>query len=63
MSKLTPREREVLSLLMAGKRHGEIADELCITRSTLKAHLRHARDKAGARTLVELAAKVTREGE
>ena len=63
MAQLTPREREIVSLLMQGRKHGEIARELCIERSTLKTHLRHARDKAGARTTVELAAKVAGDGE
>jgi len=63
MAQLTQREREVVSLLMQGKRRGEIAAEMCVQRGTVKAYLRRARDKAGARTTVELVAKVAREGE
>ncbi len=63
MDKLTAREREVVSLLMQGKRRGEIAAEMCVERGTVKAYLRRARDKAGARTTVELVAKVAGEGE
>ena len=63
MAQLTQREREVVSLLMQGKRRGEIAAEMCVQRGTEKAYLRRARDKAGARTTVELVAKVAGEGE
>jgi len=63
MAQLTTREREVVSLLMQGKRRGEIAAEMCVQRGTVKAYLRRARDKAGARTTVELVAKVAGEGE
>ena len=62
MAKLTQREREVVSLLMQGKRRGEIAEQLCITRRTVKAHLDNARCKAGAKTEIELATKVARDG-
>jgi DNA-binding CsgD family transcriptional regulator len=62
MAQLTQREREVVSLLMQGKRRGEIAAELCITRRTVKAHLDNARCKADAKTAVELATKVARDG-
>ena len=62
MAKLTQREREVVSLLMQGKRRGEIAEQLCITRRTVKAHLDNARCKADAKTAVELATKVARDG-
>lgn len=63
MSNLTPREREVMRLLLAGRKPGEIGAELCISRNTVKTHLRQMRDKAGARTTIELAAQVVREGE
>ena len=61
MSTLTAREQEALRLLMAGKRRGEIAAEMCIERGTVKAYLRRARDKAGVGSTVELVAKVARE--
>jgi DNA-binding CsgD family transcriptional regulator len=63
MAQLTPREREIVGLLRNGRRQREIADELCIQRGTLKMHLYNARVKAGARTTVELVAKVVGEGE
>jgi DNA-binding CsgD family transcriptional regulator len=62
MSKLTPREREIVGLLRNGRRQREVAAELCIERGTVKMHLYNARVKAGARTTVELVAKVVGEG-
>lgn len=61
MAQLTQREREIVLLLMAGKQPRDIRQDLCIERSTLREHLRHARDKAGARTTIELVAKVAKE--
>lgn len=62
MAQLTQREREVVSLLMQGKRRGEIADELCITRRTVKAHLDNARGKVAAKSAVQLAAIAAADG-
>lgn len=61
MAKLTRREQEVVSLLVAGRRPREIAAALCITRRTVQAHMDNARVKTGARTTIELAAKVAKE--
>ena len=63
MDKLTNREREIVQLLIQGRRQREIATDLHIERSTVKMHLSNARQKAGARTTLELAAKVAGEGE
>lgn len=38
-SRLTAREKEVLTLMIAGKNNAEIADELQITRATVKSHV------------------------
>ena len=61
MAQLTQREREIVLLLMAGKQPRDIRSSLCIERSTMREHLRHARDKAGARATIELVAKVAKE--
>lgn len=61
MSRLTRREKEVVSLLVAGRRPIEIAKELSITRRTVKAHVENARSKTGARTTIELAVRVATE--
>ena len=63
MDKLTRREREIVQLLIAGRRQREIAADLHIERSTVKMHLSNARMKTGARTTVELAARAAGEGE
>jgi DNA-binding CsgD family transcriptional regulator len=47
---LTPREREMLTLLAAGMTAVEIAEQLVISRETVKSHVRSAMLKLGART-------------
>ena len=47
---LSPREREVLSLLAAGRTIPEIADELVLSPLTVRTHVRNAKDKLHART-------------
>ncbi len=54
MAQLTDREREVVKLLAQGKQQKEIAAMLCVSRRTIKAHSRNARDKAGCKTVAEL---------
>jgi pimeloyl-ACP methyl ester carboxylesterase/DNA-binding CsgD family transcriptional regulator len=46
--RLSVREREVLSLLAAGKSNQEIADELVISLNTVKRHVSHIFDKTGS---------------
>ncbi len=38
---LTPREREVLSLIAEGQTNGEIAERLCLTVNTVKVHIKN----------------------
>jgi LuxR family maltose regulon positive regulatory protein len=54
---LSDRELEVLRLLAAGKRNQEIADELYVTRDTVKKHITHILDKLGAATRIQAAAR------
>ena len=38
---LSPREREIVDLLVLGKSNKEMADQLCLSGDTVKAHLQH----------------------
>jgi DNA-binding CsgD family transcriptional regulator len=47
---LSPREREILSLIAAGNTVAEIATELYLSPFTVRTHVRNAKDKLQART-------------
>ncbi len=49
-STLTPREREVLTLLALGRSGEEVAEELFISPETVRTHVQHLRSKLGATT-------------
>ena len=51
---LTPREREVMTLLVTGKMNKQIASDLGTSEITVKVHKRHIMTKMQARTLIEL---------
>ena len=53
-ARLTPREREVLALVLRGRRNKQIADALASQESTVKVHRSRLMRKLEARTLVEL---------
>jgi len=52
---LTDREEEVLATVARGRTNAEIAEELHISLSTVKAHLASLMNKLGARNRVEIA--------
>jgi FixJ family two-component response regulator len=54
MNSLTPREREVLSYVVAGQLNKQIAAVLGTVEQTVKVHRRRAMEKIGARSMVEL---------
>lgn len=47
IAKLTPKERDVLELLVRGMENSDIADQLCITVKTVSNHLNSIYDKFG----------------
>jgi len=54
-SDLTPREREVLALLVEGKTNKEIAEELIISQATVRLHVSNILSKLGASNRTEAA--------
>jgi predicted ATPase/DNA-binding CsgD family transcriptional regulator len=61
-SALTPREREVLDLLVGGRRDGEIAETLFISPKTASAHVSNIKGKLGADSRVEIVTIALRRG-
>ena len=59
---LSPREREVATLISAGLTNREIATHLIISEATVKVHVRHILEKLKARSRAEVVARlVTRD--
>jgi DNA-binding CsgD family transcriptional regulator len=59
---LTPREREVLTHIVAGRTYGEIARELVLSEKTVSVHVSHLLHKTGTANriaLAQLARRVT----
>jgi DNA-binding CsgD family transcriptional regulator len=52
---LTPREREVLTHIVAGRTYGEIARELVLSEKTVSVHVSHLLHKTGTTNRIELA--------
>lgn len=55
---LSPREREILDLLVTGLRYKEIAARLSISIDTVRTHIRHIYDKLHVRSRGELTARL-----
>ena len=53
-STLTPREHEVLTFVVAGRRNKQIAAELGTAEKTVKVHRARVMRKMGARSIAEL---------
>lgn len=53
--RLTPREKEIVHHVCAGRRNKEIAEALTITAGTVKVHLMHIFEKTGVKDRFELA--------
>ncbi len=56
-NELTGREIDVLKLVMNGDSNSEIAEKLCITDHTVKAHLTHTYKKLGVTNRTSAAIK------
>jgi FixJ family two-component response regulator len=54
LSKLTPREREVLTHVIAGRLNKQIAEDLGIVEKTIKLHRGRMMHKMGVRTVADL---------
>ena len=50
---LSPREREIVDLLVCGKSNKEMAAQLCLSGDTIKAHLQHIFRKIGVSSRLE----------
>ncbi len=59
---LSPREVEVLQLLVKGLTNPEIAEALSLSRSTIKVHVAHILEKLGVADRTEAAAEAFRRG-
>ena len=62
LATLTPRERQVLDGVVAGRLNKQIAGELGIVEKTIKVHRAHVMEKMGVRSLAELARLAERLG-
>ena len=62
LSRLTPREHEVLAMLVRGKLHKQIAHELGTAERTVKLHRHNLMEKFEVRSLAELAVIAERLG-
>ena len=60
VNQLSPREREVMRLVLEGKLNKIIADELEISMRTVEVHRSNVFDKMGVRSAVELATWLSR---
>ena len=54
LSLLTPREKEVCSLLVQGRSTEELADDLCVSPKTIRVHIANLKKKLGCKSRTEL---------
>jgi DNA-binding CsgD family transcriptional regulator len=55
-SRLTPREREIVDRIAAGRRPAAIADEFVVSLATVRSHIRSILAKLGVGSQLEVAA-------
>jgi len=63
LDRLTPREREIASLVGRGATNREIANQLSVTERTVKAHLTAIFHKLGLPSRIQLALFMTQDKE
>lgn len=61
-SPLTPRQQEVLELLVSGRSTGQIAESLHLSRETIRNHVRDLLRALGAHSRIEALAEARRRG-
>jgi FixJ family two-component response regulator len=54
INQLSPRERQVMALVLTGRSNKQVASELGAAETTIKIHRRRVMQKMRARSLVEL---------
>lgn len=62
LDKLTPREQQVMSMVVVGKLNKQIASELGLSHKTVEVHRAHVMNKMGAASLAELVRMATAVG-
>jgi DNA-binding CsgD family transcriptional regulator len=62
LAKLSPRERELVTLVAQGRTDADIAAQLYISIRTVRSHLDRIRDKTGARRRADLTRLALTEG-
>ena len=58
MSKLSPRQQEIMMLILENKSQKEAANGLGISRRTVECHLRRAREVTGCKSTLDLAVRI-----
>lgn len=61
LTKITPRQAEIVRLYGAGKSYNQIARELNISRHTVENHVRQARQRTNCATTIQLAIQILTE--
>jgi DNA-binding NarL/FixJ family response regulator len=59
---ITPREREILALIAAGRANKEIASELGVSEDTVKRHVSHILEKLDVNDRAQATAEAIRRG-
>ena len=62
LTRLSPRERELVTLVAQGRTDAQIAEQLFISVRTVRTHLDRIRDKSGCRRRADLTRLALQEG-